>query len=258
MIKEFYGLDFSLNKLNLDVYITSRCNFKCSYCYKGKAYNKDISPEDALRSVEFIRGSKYQVYPCILGGEPLLNLKTLNFLIKSYSSLKNVPVVTVTSNGSREVKDVCEPCQFVFSWHWQYWDRVKDTFLRNIQYCEDHDIGYTVSIQIKDGLEIPKELLQKNLYVNPISRIKFTSKQYDQWLSLYKVNSKVLNERQVLSLGLNRFLGQKCYCRWWNFNLDGTITLGCSNTPYTKIPNFVYCKNHTCSCGIASLRNLKC
>ena len=80
-------------------------------------------------------------------------------------------------------------------------------------------------------------------------------------MSLYQIkngsNAYQLNERQIIQLKLNSFKNSRCYLRWYNFNIDGTITAGCNNQiNYYK--DYIKCPNNYCSCGVASLENLKC
>ena len=255
--KIFYGQNYNINILNLDVYITNRCNFKCNYCYKGLSNNQDITFKNCIKSINFIKSVNYTVIPCMLGGEPLLNIKTLNFLINEYNKLKNVKYISVTTNGSKTIKDVDKNVKFIFSYHYQYYDKIKNTFLQNINYCINNNIEYLISVQIDDNVKIPNELLNYNLYVNPITNNKFNIKIYDKFLSIYNINDKKFNEREIINLKLNSFLNQKCYLRWYNFNIDGTITPGCGKFQ-NELTNYVACPYKYCSCGVSSLENLKC
>ena len=260
-MKQFYGLKYNKNILNLDVYITNKCNFKCNYCYMNKN-NDDMSLLNAIKSVNFIKRCDLQVIPCLLGGEPLLNIKILNFLIDQYNKLKNVKHITITTNGSIDIKKVSinNKVKFIFSYHYQYFDKFKNQFLNNINYCINNKIPYLISIQYKDDINF-NSLINYNLYVNPISNTKTNSKQYDNLMSLYQIkngsNVYQLNERQIIQLKLNSFKNWRCYLRWYNFNIDGTITAGCNNQiNYYK--DYIKCPNNYCSCGVASLENLKC
>jgi len=64
--------------------VTERCNLRCKYCQTKKAKPSDMSMEVASRVLEFLVASK-SPWPIleIQGGEPLLNWKVIEFLIKN-------------------------------------------------------------------------------------------------------------------------------------------------------------------------------
>lgn len=261
-MREFYGLNYNKNLLNLDIYITEKCNFKCSYCYKGKSKNIDISYNNIIKCIDFIKNCKYDVVPCILGGEPLLNPNTLNILINLLEKLNNVKSITITTNGSIPIHKIknTNKIKFIFSYHYEYFGKIKETFISNIEHCIKNNIPYLISIQYKNDIdENIKNLLKYNIYINPISDEKIQSKNFDHLMSKYNSNGKIFNERQIINLKLNTFLNYKCYLRWYNFNTDGSITPGCSNfNKVTEMSDFIICQNDYCKCGVAGLENLKC
>ena len=82
--------------------VTERCNLECKYCQTKKVKPSDMSIEVASQVLEFLEASK-SPWPIleIQGGEPLLNWKVIEFLIKNVSrnntTSKNVELIIVTN-----------------------------------------------------------------------------------------------------------------------------------------------------------------
>ena len=82
--------------------VTERCNLRCKYCQTKKAKPSDMSIEVASQVLEFLAASK-SPWPIleIQGGEPLLNWKVIEFLIKNASRdntvSKNIGLTIVTN-----------------------------------------------------------------------------------------------------------------------------------------------------------------
>lgn len=100
----------SLNTLFLNV--AQKCNLKCSYCFgKGGSYGLQqemMSIDTARRCVDYwlknIEEKKQNIVVSFFGGEPLLNLEVIEFVVQYINSKKqsingNVKYM-ITTNGT--------------------------------------------------------------------------------------------------------------------------------------------------------------
>ena len=84
--------------------LTRRCNLSCAHCLRGPAQNKTMSHEiidKLIQNIYFVR----DVY--ITGGEPLLEIDSLRYLIERLSK-KFVQRISLTTNGTVQDRSVIE------------------------------------------------------------------------------------------------------------------------------------------------------
>lgn len=105
-------------KKTIELIVTYKCNMKCSYCYE-KDCNKiqldnTISNDTILKAISFI----YQEINNInlsedeyidiqfWGGEPLLNVNTIDIFIQEFSSNKKIGYFKIHTNGSLIIDNI--------------------------------------------------------------------------------------------------------------------------------------------------------
>lgn len=103
---------------------TTSCNARCSYCYEKGFKTEFMNMNTAEAIVKFIlkMPKMEKIYIHWFGGEPLLNIKVIDFIMKSvYSKLKKRGTdvfVYFTSNGSLLNEKLCEKARV--EWHANY------------------------------------------------------------------------------------------------------------------------------------------
>ena len=77
-------------KFSISIWITKRCNFRCTYCYEKSKYSmEDLSFETADQIVDFVKanikdGQELSVQ--FHGGEPTLNFEVLRHLVERFEN----------------------------------------------------------------------------------------------------------------------------------------------------------------------------
>jgi len=109
--------------------LTDKCNFRCKYCFFEGGFSEDaifsdMNKEIAKRSIDLYQKSlenalkKGLVEPkdanvILYGGEPLLNMETMRFVVKYIAKLKEKNLlpkelsININTNGSLLTKDIC-------------------------------------------------------------------------------------------------------------------------------------------------------
>lgn len=92
-------------KFSISIWITRRCNFRCTYCYEKSKYSmEDLSFETADQIVDFVKanikdGQELSVQ--FHGGEPTLNFEVLRHLVERFENeFSNEKSFGVTTNCS--------------------------------------------------------------------------------------------------------------------------------------------------------------
>lgn len=93
------------NKFAVNVWSTSRCNFRCTYCYEKSKYGEeDLSYETADQIIQFIKANlkKGQLLTVNFhGGEPTLNYDVIEYMVKRIESeIPNDKQFDMTTNCS--------------------------------------------------------------------------------------------------------------------------------------------------------------
>ncbi|MBW2261769.1 MAG: radical SAM protein [Deltaproteobacteria bacterium] len=86
---------------NLTLTLTSRCNLGCSYCYRPREGQDDMSPGVARAAVDLLAESRRdRLSLSFFGGEPFLALDAMDAALERASCVLHGPHVTCTTNGT--------------------------------------------------------------------------------------------------------------------------------------------------------------
>lgn len=91
--------------LRLELNIGSLCNFRCKYCFESENYKPTkVSKDDIMRFAKYAHFLKFKKYPdymfrfAIFGGEPLMQIDTIEAFIRAIASISKI--ITFTTNGA--------------------------------------------------------------------------------------------------------------------------------------------------------------
>lgn len=155
---------------NFTLYLTTDCNFKCSYCYEDYKDHLSLNEKTLVKSLEFIMnyGDRGKILLDFLGGEPLLKM---NLIYKAVDYIKqHYPDRTVkyyiTTNGSLMNDD------FIFFMK-EYAFTVRLSFDGN---KKTHDLNRAS----KDGISCHEKILEN------IHKVKESGIQYSVRMTITK------------------------------------------------------------------------
>lgn len=105
--------------MNINIYVTRRCNLRCEYCYEKdweNAQYSDINIDKCKEIVRFIQkkltdSNDKNLHIIFHGGEPLLNISSISYLIEKTSKLKEEGIQVVydmCTNGTIYTKETDE------------------------------------------------------------------------------------------------------------------------------------------------------
>lgn len=86
------------------IYMTTKCNFSCSYCYERFNSNISLNKDKMIEIIDFIfqYDKKHKIEISFLGGEPLLEkeliIESVNYIKEKYSN--RITDYYITTNGS--------------------------------------------------------------------------------------------------------------------------------------------------------------
>lgn len=87
--------------MNINIWLTKKCNLKCTYCYEGiDKETESITFEICDKIVSYINQINDTVNIRFHGGEPLLEYEKLKYLYRKLKVLPNVKTFGVTTNGT--------------------------------------------------------------------------------------------------------------------------------------------------------------
>lgn len=92
-------------KFSVSIWVTRRCNFRCTYCYEKSKYGaEDLSYETANRIIDFVKenikeGQALSVH--FHGGEPTLNFEVIKHIVNRFEKeISNEKTFGITTNCS--------------------------------------------------------------------------------------------------------------------------------------------------------------
>jgi MoaA/NifB/PqqE/SkfB family radical SAM enzyme len=150
--RRFYGGIFSPVPETVDVSITDKCHFGCSYCYQDSTPDKEHGPKELVETI--IKGFKQPPYQMAIGGgEPTLH-PDLPYILKTCRELGTVPNFTTAGDkmSQRVIDATNEYCGGVamtfhsfkgIDWFVEHYSRLKSS-LRcqlNVHVIADKDVA---------------------------------------------------------------------------------------------------------------------
>lgn len=111
-LKDYNSFEPNKDIAGLNIFLTRRCNLRCSYCFVDKTNAKDISPIVLASAIEFIHKcsliSSRKIHVGYIGGEPLLNWGLFREATLKIQKL-NAPIdIGFTTNGTLITQDKIE------------------------------------------------------------------------------------------------------------------------------------------------------
>lgn len=193
-ITQCYNNDSHINSVIM--LLTSECNFNCKYCFIESRFNKYIKKkmtiQTAKKTVEFL--IKNMINNCMIifyGGEPLLNVDIIKYIVSNLNKYSNDIKYTIITNGALiddKLIEFCESYKIHICVSLDGPSEINDinridkkgngTFeivYKNLQKCKDRaiDIGLSVTITPDNALEkllpILKDLGIKSIGFNTLS-----------------------------------------------------------------------------------------
>lgn len=240
----------------IDVYIIERCNLRCPYCYNARAHaGREMTTDTYSKVAELVNSCPFEPVPNLLGGEPMLK-RDLNVVLDMLRSTK-AKRIELTTNGTVPIFriDNFEKLKLIFSYH----DGVvnRDRFIANVNSAIDIGVDFQITLCINNNPGTIRWFIERY----PLERLDFNlisidSPELDNFLYTFDVNGKMLNERLIYKLKLNRFKNWECHRCWFNIDIDGQLRNGCDNRP-TTFTDSVKCTCDSCDGGLPALSSFK-
>lgn len=97
-----YASRFNTQSLSLTIAVTSDCNFRCIYCFEKDVINNYYMDEEIEKSIiEFVNKKSNTIGHFSVtwyGGEPLLNMKTIERLSEKFIEICNINNIVYSAN----------------------------------------------------------------------------------------------------------------------------------------------------------------
>jgi len=103
-----------MTALSATFHLTHHCNLRCSYCYTGEKLPISMSYETIDQSIRFLEKEYLQLQSNILhitffGGEPLIEIEKIFYIINRFSELKDINTsYRMSTNGTLLNEDLME------------------------------------------------------------------------------------------------------------------------------------------------------
>ena len=99
-----------------DIYMTNNCNARCSYCYRlNDSYRENMTEETAINIGDFIAKNTENAYIEWLGGEPLVNAKSIDKICETLIN-KNISYHSkLVTNGLLLNDENIEKCKYLWN-----------------------------------------------------------------------------------------------------------------------------------------------
>jgi MoaA/NifB/PqqE/SkfB family radical SAM enzyme len=207
--------------------VTSRCNYRCSYCtYNGR--DEAFYPyEHILKIIEFYDHlyENYNLSLMLFGGEPLLHPDILKIVERLGHSIYPLQIFSNLSRSQSFLKELCsirDDLKFFVSFHHEFSDDVK--FLDKINLIKD--MGAKVHAKVmwdSTKKEKTRKIYEKFPHIKTLDMIyhpnqTFTEEDKDWYikqhkqLQLYNVDGEKLSyhEVKIRMNGIANFQGYHC------------------------------------------------
>lgn len=249
----------SYNKNNdyieLDLYISSHCNYRCSYCFVHD-YSIKFNEYNFNKQIEFLAAQKYKIKCDILGGEPSI-IKNLCKYVNEYS--KYCEKISVFSNGSntRELNDI--PCDLIITPHFEYYNKTYESkLLELLKYRDVNKLKTFLNIVVNKSnyekiipivnvfrdfanVAITADINESRDEVNDLSYFrKFNLEPQESYYDGLMLNEKKLSFEDLDKLFFSRGLRCKmwiCYLNYFQIQANGDVLDQCYNKFYGNIYN---------------------
>lgn len=103
-LKDYNSFEPNKDIAGLNIFLTRRCNLRCSYCFVDKSNAKDISPFVLASAIDFIHKcsliSSKKIHVGYIGGEPLLNWRIFKEVTLKLQQLNTPIEIGFTTNGT--------------------------------------------------------------------------------------------------------------------------------------------------------------
>lgn len=87
--------------MNINVWITKKCNLQCKYCYEGiSKETESMSRATCDKVVRYVQELDEEVNVRFHGGEPLLEYENLRYLYDNLKKTEKIKTFGVTTNGT--------------------------------------------------------------------------------------------------------------------------------------------------------------
>lgn len=190
----------------MNLFLTRRCNLKCSYCFVDKSNAMDLSPAVITSSLDFIYKcseiSSKRIHVGYIGGEPLLNWNLFREVTIKLQEFNNPPEIGFTTNGTLISP---EKIEFIKKRNL----RVVLSFDGDITSMEDRCFinGNTSYSAVHKGIEL--------LLANNISFLVQLT------ITPFNVSDFYQNVRHIISLGISKLIfGFAAELQWNNASLN--------------------------------------
>lgn len=266
MFNKQIGINHLEQRLYIHWDITTMCEYKCSYCYAMKEYDKNwMRPgnwEKQKRVIEEISKSTLPVFLGLLGGEPTYHHKYWDLLYmideKILSKHKDNRLY-ITTNGAKPTEFFekhtinIDKIKFLWSFHPEYIDEnAFDNFVKNIKLITDKGYSSRVNIMLhpaKKYWEITKRIINELkkidvelhphfIYSSPHETVKYSEDFYNDFKFILSMTKKEYiffnndkkeeySDYEVFQNKINKFKGWNCLNNNYEINLNCDVNRFC-------------------------------
>jgi len=275
--KIFQGIDHQIQRLYVHWDITTKCNYKCNYCYALLDYqskhnwNNEAEKETIDIIIKSLQLRSLPIFLGLLGGEPTLSkyyFYILNQLQEKVLNRFDNDRLYITTNLSRDLKWWKNHPKFkktfiLASFHPQYHnEKTIKEFIDKLLYLKNY-FKVKLNIMLDDKFEkslwqlFPylEKLKNNNIiihphiiypegspFLNPSDSYKKFKEFFDLQEPEYIFNDKKLTDFDVFSQNLHRFKNWKCYQNNFEISFNGIVSRICWNKHYDLKKDIFYFK----------------
>lgn len=272
-----YDLKHVKDRLYVHWDITTKCQFKCSYCYAIRQYGENWDKNDKFTNqllvINALAKAKLPVFLGLLGGEPTLNPYFFKLIdqIKEKVLTKDLSRLYITTNGlSNKITKIeyNSKIRLLWSFHLEY-SQCFERIFKHLETCIDKGFKNRVNLLLlPDPKYYPliKETFNRLSKLNCEVHPHFLYNGENEETTLYDYNNdfftelKVLdnttknfvfenetgkhyfNDYEIFRKKLNCFKGWSCYNNNYEISYDGKVNNICKKqiSDLKKNPLFFY------------------